>query len=272
MDRPVALSIAGSDSCGGAGIQADLKTFTAFGVYGATALTSVTVQNTSGVRASVDLEPEIVAGQIDAVLDELPVAAAKTGMLANAGIMRAVGGLLAARPIPFVVVDPVMVATSGSRLMQEDAHAALVGDILPRATLVTPNTEEAAVLAGFEVRDMETMERAARAIVRLGAGAVLIKGGHLTGDASDLLFDGTSVTTFSAERIPGGRLHGTGCTLSSAIAAGLALGWTLERSVDEAKGFVTAAIRGARRAEGAGGEGARLLDHLGAGDARREIR
>jgi hydroxymethylpyrimidine/phosphomethylpyrimidine kinase len=258
--RPAALTIAGSDSCGGAGIQADLKTFMAFGVYGASALTSVTVQNTMGVRAAINLPPEIVAGQIDAVMDDLPIAAAKTGMLATVDIMRAVADRLGARGVRGLVVDPVMIATSGARLMDEEATGVLIDVVLPLAAVVTPNIEEAAVLAGFDVDGPEGMEAAARAIVDLGARAVLVKGGHLTGEATDILFDGSSVRTFSSQRIDGGRLHGTGCTLSSAIAAGLALGAPLDEAVAGAKAFVTAAIR---CAETAGGSSA-LLDHIGA--------
>ncbi len=268
MKRPAALTIAGSDSCGGAGIQADLKTFTALGVYGASALTSVTVQNTSGVRAAVNLPPEIVAGQIDAVMDDLPIAAAKTGMLATADIMRAVAARLADRKVPRVVVDPVMVATSGSRLMDEEAAGVLIDAVLPLATVVTPNIEEAAVLAGFDVDRPEAMEAAARAIVLLGARAVLVKGGHLTGEATDILFDGTEVKTFSSERVEGGRLHGTGCTLSAAIAAGLARGASLDDAVGDAKAFVTAAIRGAETARGTSA----LLDHIGACQTREDKR
>jgi len=266
LRRPAALTIAGSDSCGGAGIQADLKTFSALGVYGASALTSVTVQNTSGVRAAVNLPPEIVAGQIDAVMDDLPIAAAKTGMLATADIMRAVAARLADRKVPRVVVDPVMIATSGSRLMDEEATGVLIDAVLPLATVVTPNIEEAAVLAGFDVDGPEAMEAAARAIVLLGARAVLVKGGHLTGEAIDILFDGTCMKAFSSRRIEGGRLHGTGCTLSAAIAAGLAGGASLEDAVGDAKAFVTAAIRGAESGRGPSA----LLDHIGAGQIRRD--
>ncbi len=268
MKRPAALTIAGSDSCGGAGVQADLKTFAALGVYGASALTSVTVQNTSGVRAAVNLAADIVAGQIDAVMDDLPIAAAKTGMLATADIMRAVAARLRDREVPRVVVDPVMIATSGSRLMDEEATGVLVDAVLPLATVVTPNIEEAAVLAGFDVDGPESMEAAARAIVLLGARAVLVKGGHLTGEATDILFDGTDVKAFSSERIEGGRLHGTGCTLSAAIAAGLARGMSLHDAIGDAKAFVTAAIRGA---EVARGESA-LLDHIGAGQTWEDER
>jgi len=268
LKRPAALTIAGSDSCGGAGIQADLKTFAAFGVYGASALTSVTVQNTSGVRAAINLPTEIVAGQIDAVMDDLPIAAAKTGMLATADIMRAVAARLTDRKVPRIVVDPVMIATSGSRLMDEEAAGVLIDAVLPLATVVTPNIEEAGVLAGFDVDGPEAMEEAARAICLLGAQAVLVKGGHLTGEATDILFDGTSVRTFSTERVEGGRLHGTGCTLSAAIAAGLARGAILHDAVSDAKAFVTAAIRGSEIASGASA----LLDHIGAGRTRERGR
>jgi len=268
LKRPAALTIAGSDSCGGAGIQADLKTFAALGVYGASALTSVTVQNTSGVRAAFNMPPEIVAGQIDAVMDDLPIAAAKTGMLPTADIMRAVAAGLSDREVPRLVVDPVMIATSGSRLMDEEATGVLIDAVLPLAAVVTPNIEEAAVLAGFDVDGPEGMVAAARAIVLLGARAVLVKGGHLTGEATDILFDGTDVRTFSSVRIDGGRLHGTGCTLSAAIAAGLARGLSLCDAVGGAKAFVTDAIRGAEKARGASA----LLDHIGAGHARGERR
>ena len=264
MKRPAVLTIAGSDSCGGAGIQADLKTFSALGVYGASAVTSVTAQNTSGVRAALNLPPDIVTGQIDAVMDDLPIAAAKTGMLATAGIMRAVAARLADRDVRRLVVDPVMIATSGSRLMDEEATGVLIDRVLPLATVVTPNIEEAAVLAGFDVDSLEAMEEAARAIILLGARAVLVKGGHLTGEATDLLFDGAAVRTFSSGRIGGGRLHGTGCTLSAAIAAGLAGGAPLGEAIADAKLYVTAAIRGAEIAAGSSA----LLDHIGAGESK----
>jgi hydroxymethylpyrimidine/phosphomethylpyrimidine kinase len=242
--RPRALSIAGSDSGGGAGIQADLKTFTALGVFGMTAITAVTVQNTTGVSGYQELSPATVAEQIRAVATDIGVDAAKTGMLASAPIVEAVAGALADTGIPNLVVDPVFVSKHGHRLLAEDAVESLRTRILPLATLVTPNLPEASGLAGIPVHTRVDMERAAAAILDLGAGAVLVKGGHLEGGAAaDLFVDGTSSAWLEAERISTPHTHGTGCVLSSAICAHLARGEELAHAVRLGKGFVTEAIR-----------------------------
>ena len=261
--RPVALTIAGSDSGGGAGIQADLKTFTVLGVFGASAITAVTAQNTVGVRGVAVLEPEFVAEQIDAVLDDIGCDAAKTGMLGTGDVVRAVARRLVAHDAPNVVVDPVMIAKSGDLLLADDARAAVVEQLLPVARVVTPNIPEAEALLGADV-GRGTMEDAARALCELGAGAAVIKGGHLDdGPAEDLLFDARTgeVHRYSAPRLDTKNTHGTGCTFASAIAAFLARGWRLERAVAWAKRFVTEAIRRGLPL----GEGHGPTDHIGAG-------
>jgi hydroxymethylpyrimidine/phosphomethylpyrimidine kinase len=243
--RPRALSIAGSDSGGGAGIQADLKTFSALGVYGMTAVTAVTVQNTRGVESFEVIAPEAVGAQIRAVASDIGVDAVKTGMLANTAVVEAVAEALEQTHLAPLVVDPVSVSKHGHRLLAEDAVEALRRKILPLATLVTPNLPEAAGLAGFPVLSRDDMQRAAFAIVDLGARAVLVKGGHLAdpaGSSDLLLFDGGE-EWLTAERIDTPHTHGTGCTLSSAITAHLALGDTLPDAVRAGKAFVTEAIR-----------------------------
>jgi len=240
---PRALTIAGSDSGGGAGIQADLKTFSAFRVYGASVLTAVTAQNSVGVHGIVNVPPEFVARQLDAVLGDIGADAAKTGMLSTTAIIRAVADRLRAHRVERLVVDPVMLAKSGDPLLEPDARQALVEAILPLALVATPNLLEAAALAGFPVGDLEQMEAAARRIHALGPAWVLVKGGHLKGEPIDLLFDGRTVTRLTAERVPTPHTHGTGCTYSAAIAAGLARGAAVPEAVAEAKRYVTAAIR-----------------------------
>jgi hydroxymethylpyrimidine/phosphomethylpyrimidine kinase len=242
--RPRALTIAGSDSGGGAGIQADLKTFSALGVFGMTAITAVTVQNTKGVARYEELAASVVADQIRAVAGDIGVDAAKTGMLASAPIVEAVAEAIEEMRVPNLVVDPVFVSKHGHLLLEEDAVDALRRSILPLATLVTPNLPEAAGLSGSPVETREDMRRAAGALLDLGAGAVLVKGGHLEGPiASDLFADGATETWIDAERIDTPHTHGTGCTLSSAIAAHLAMGASLEDAVRAGKAFVTEAIR-----------------------------
>lgn len=258
MTVPTALTIAGSDSSGGAGIQADLKTMSAFGVFGTTALTAVTAQNTMGVTDSLFLSPELVVRQIDAVIDDIGADAAKTGMLGTAEVIEAVAERVGRHEIPNLVVDPVMIATSGAALIEEDAVGALRTALLPRAHLVTPNVPEAEALSGMKVDSMESMEEAARAIHSLGASNVLVKAGHMEGSATDVLFDGEAITRFTVERIEGGKLHGTGCTLSAALASGLALGLELTDAVVRAKAYVTSAI-----SEALGmGRGSSLLNHF----------
>ncbi len=249
MDRnsaapPVALTVAGSDSGGGAGIQADLRTFHAFGVFGTCAVTAVTAQNTRGVDAIHKIPPDIVAAQILAVGADLRPAACKTGMLADASIMAAVVAALRAAGIAPVVVDPVMVAASGDALLEEDAVACVRDELLPLASLVTPNLDEAELLVGQPVRDESQMRSAAEALVEAGCGAVLVKGGHLGGDeVVDVLFDGTEWREWRSPRLPSRSGHGTGCTLSAAVAAGLASGRTLTDAVDRAVWFTREAIR-----------------------------
>jgi hydroxymethylpyrimidine/phosphomethylpyrimidine kinase len=243
MGVPKALTIAGSDSGGGAGIQADLKTFTAFRVFGMSVLTAVTAQNSVGVQGVHDLPPAFVALQIDAVLGDLGADAVKLGMLSTAPIVRVVAERLAAHRQARIVLDPVMVAKAGDPLLQPDARAALVEAVLPLAEVVTPNLPEAAVLADLPVATEADMEEAARRIHARGARHVLVKGGHLKDSATDILYDGRGFTRFPAARLESTNTHGTGCTLSAAIAAGLAHGRPLVTAVGEAKAYVTAAIR-----------------------------
>ena len=243
MDRVrTALTIAGSDSGGGAGIQADLKTFAALGVFGTSALTAITAQNTLGVTAVHEIPPEIVAAQIDAVLTDIGADAVKTGMISSSENIRVVAAKVREHGISTLVVDPVMVATSGDRLLREDAVDALRTDLLPLATVATPNLPEAAVLIGREVSSLEGMREAARAIVDLGVRSVIVKGGHLVGDAVDVFYDGSTFTELPARRIATTSTHGTGCTLASAIAALLARGEPLDSAISNAKVYVTAAI------------------------------
>ena len=243
--RPRALSIAGSDSGGGAGIQADLKTFGALGVYGMTAITAVTVQNTMGVSGYEALSPGTVGDQIRAVATDIGVDAAKTGMLASAEIVEAVADAVTETRIPNVVVDPVFVSKHGHALLAQDAVSALRTRILPLATLVTPNLPEAAGLAGFPVDSRDRMREAAEAILARGARAVLVKGGHLEDAerADDLFADRDGLRWIEGERIATPHTHGTGCVLSSAIAAHLARGSQLVEAVELGKAFVTQAIR-----------------------------
>ncbi len=260
----VALTIAGSDSSGGAGVQADLKTFSAFGVYGASALTALTAQNTHGVFAIADLDPSFVTAQIDAVADDLPIAAAKTGMLSRAGIIEAVADRIRAHRIPNVVVDPVMVAASGDALLDPEAIGKMRTLMLPLAAVATPNLREAGLLLGRPVKDASAMGEAARAIVAMGARAALVTGGALEGDALDVLCDGREVREFRAPRSGGRRAHGAGCTLAAAIAACLARGDELAEAIEDAKVYVTRALEAAP----ALGHGARPLNHLVAAPQR----
>jgi len=243
----IAVTIAGSDSCGGAGIQADLKTFSALGVYGASVITALTAQNTQGVGGIHDVPPAMIAAQIDAVFSDLAVAAVKIGMLANALAIGAVAAGLDRHRAANVVLDPVMIATSGDRLLAPEATQALVRDLFPRALVVTPNLHEAGALTNMPLAQNEDEMRAqARALIALGAHAVLIKGGHAqAADATDLLVTRDATARFTAEKIATNNTHGTGCTLSSAIAAALAKGAELSSAVAEAKAYVTAAIAAA---------------------------
>jgi hydroxymethylpyrimidine/phosphomethylpyrimidine kinase len=243
----IAVTIAGSDSSGGAGIQADLKTFAALGVYGASVITALTAQNTRGVRAIHDVPPDFIRAQIDAVFSDLDIGAVKIGMLSQAATIETVAQGLAAHHAKNIVVDPVMVATSGDRLLVPEAVEALRKLLIPRALVVTPNLPEAAALTGASVaRNEREMEVQARELLALGARNVLIKGGHGSGDQSlDLLIGQGEVVRLSARRVATSNLHGTGCTLSSAIAAGLAKGLDLSAAAQDAKEYVTAAIAAA---------------------------
>jgi len=243
----IAVTIAGSDSSGGAGIQADLKTFAALGVYGASAITALTAQNTRGVSAIYDVPADFIAAQIDAIFSDLEVGAVKLGMLSQIAAIEAVAAGLARHRARNIVLDPVMVATSGDRLLADDAIEVLRRELIPRALVVTPNLPEAAALTGASLaRNEREMETQAREILSLGPRNVLIKGGHGAGaEAVDLLIGQGEVVRLSAKRIATKNTHGTGCTLSSAIAAGLAKGCDLVTAVQEAKAYVTAAIAAA---------------------------
>jgi hydroxymethylpyrimidine/phosphomethylpyrimidine kinase len=247
--QPAALTIAGSDSGGGAGIQADLACFLALGVHGASAVTAVTSQNTQGISGVQEVAAAFVGEQIRHVCAGVQVGAAKTGMLASAETIRAVAAAVNVCGLGQLVVDPVLASTSGTRLLGLDAEAALVGELFPLALVATPNLDEAAALAGREVRDLGDMREAARILHRLGPAWVLVKGGHLRGEPVDLLYDGTSFWEFDGERIGHGErppVHGTGCVLSAAITAHLARGATVPDAVRMAKDHVTGAIRHAR--------------------------
>ena len=242
----VALTIAGSDSGGGAGIQADLKTFHQFGVFGTSVITAVTAQNTVGVRGWEPVSVALVTRQLDAVADDLPPVAVKSGMLGSAALVEAVADGIARRRLPNYVLDPVMVATSGDRLLDRDAERLIVRRLVPLAALVTPNLDEAAVLVEASVRTPDEMEGAGRALLQLGARAAVVKGGHLAGDeVVDVLVTGSTVRRFTRPRLDTTSTHGTGCTLSAAVAAGLALGRPLERAVEDALDFVHRAIAAA---------------------------
>ena len=240
----IALTIAGSDSGGGAGIQADLKTFQRFGVFGTSAITAITAQNTRGVRAWEAVSPDLVREQIDSVAEDLPPAAFKSGMLANASVASAVASAIRDHSLRNYVLDPVMVATSGDVLLESDAIEAIRRDLIPQALLVTPNLHEAGILVGEEIDDEDSMARAAEKIVGdMGAHAVLIKGGHMaSGDrVVDILYDG-NVRAFRGQRLDSRNTHGTGCTLSAAIAAQLATGESLHAAVRQAIVYVHNAI------------------------------
>jgi hydroxymethylpyrimidine/phosphomethylpyrimidine kinase len=243
---PVALTIAGSDSGGGAGIQADLKTFHAFGVFGTSAITAITAQNTTGVRAVHPIPLEIVRQQVDAVVEDLAPAAVKTGMLATAPLVETVARALEEHGLRDYVLDPVMVATTGARLLDEDATGAVMDRLLPLSALVTPNLEEARILTGLPVEGEEGQREAARALVEQGAGAALVKGGHGSGpEVVDLLWDGETERIWRRPRLRTRNTHGTGCTLSAAVTAGLARGLDVTRAVDRALAYVAAAIASA---------------------------
>ena len=240
---PTALTIAGSDSGGGAGIQADLKTFAALGVYGTSALTAITAQNTVGVTAVYEIPTDIIVAQITAVIGDIGTDAVKTGMLSNSAIVEVVAQALKRHRVERLVVDPVMVAKSGDSLLQPEAVDAVRTQLLPLAAVLTPNIPEAEVLTGMTISSQEDMRRAAQLIVGMGARGVVVKGGHLEGPATDLFYDGSQFREFTAPRIDTVNTHGTGCTFASAVAAGLAKGMNVLDAVAQAKEYVTEAIR-----------------------------
>ena len=242
MKMHTALSIAGSDSSGGAGIQADLKTMTAHGVYGMSALTALTAQNTTGVTDIMAVSPAFLAAQLDAIFTDIPPDAVKIGMVADSALIRVIAEKLDEYHAKNVVVDPVMVATSGARLISEDAVEALCSMLLPRAAVITPNVPEAEVLADMAITDRTSMTAAAARIHERTHTAVLMKGGHRVDDANDLLIDSTGVRWFEGRRIATSNTHGTGCTLSSAIASNLARGMDMDTAVLRAKAYLSGAL------------------------------
>lgn len=243
MRIPRVLIIAGSDSGGGAGIQADLKTVSALGAFGMTAITALTAQNTTGVFGVSEIDPKFVVQQVDACVSDIGCDAVKTGMLSSTAIIEAVAAVLSERRLTPLVVDPVMIAKSGAPLLKPDAVAVLKTKLLPLATVVTPNLHEAGALTGREIKTLAQMKEAAQAIRELGPENVVVKGGHLPDVAADVLYDGCEFTEFPGERIDTKNTHGTGCIFASAIAATLAKGKTVRESVTAAKEFITAAIR-----------------------------
>jgi len=262
--QPVALTVAGTDPSGGAGIQADLKTFAALGVYGFSVVTVVVAQNSSRVLSTAPMEPEVVSRQIGALMMQMRPHAMKIGALGEPGIVAEVARAIEDFELPAPVVDPVIVSSSGARLLSEQGEATMRRRLLPLAAVVTPNLPEAEALGGMRIDGVAAMREAARLIHRMGPRAVVIKGGHLGPDqaAVDLLYDGNRYVEFSGERIAGGDAHGTGCAFSAAIAAGMARGVELEEAVRKAKEFVARALRYAFQL----GEGRLILDHLRAGD------
>lgn len=237
-----ALSIAGSDSCGGAGIQADIKTMTMNGVYAMCAITALTAQNTTGVRGIEESSPEFLKEQIDAVFEDIFPDAVKIGMVSSAELIRVIADRLRRYRAKNIVVDPVMVATSGSKLMKTDAVSSLIEELLPLATLVTPNISEAEVLSDISISNKEDMIAAAKKISETYSCAVLLKGGHSINDANDLLYADGTFKWFEGKRIANPNTHGTGCTLSSAIASNLAKGFSLEEAVKRAKEYISGAL------------------------------
>ena len=237
-----ALSIAGSDSSGGAGIQADIKTMTMNGVYAMSAVTALTAQNTTGVTSVLEATPEFLAQELDAVFTDIRPDAVKTGMVSSTALIHVIAEKLRQYAAKNIVVDPVMVATSGARLIAEDAVASLTAELLPLAAVVTPNIPEAELLAGCSITSAEEMEQAAKTIHAIYGCSVLLKGGHRVNDANDLLYDGAQLRWFAGKRIDNPNTHGTGCTLSSAIAANLAKGYALPDAVQRAKDYISGAL------------------------------
>jgi hydroxymethylpyrimidine/phosphomethylpyrimidine kinase len=256
-NTPKVLTIAGSDSGGGAGIQADLKTFCAFNIYGMSVITSVTAQNTLGVQHVFDLPAQIIEKQLDSVLSDLGADAVKTGMLSNIENIEVIVQKLMEYKITNLIVDPVMMATTGKRLLCDDALTVLKMKLLPIAKIITPNIPEAEQLTGFSIHSIDDMKQAAEKIYKMGCPNALVKGGHLTGDAVDILFNGSGHIEYRNTRIDAGDIHGTGCSLSAAIAAGLARGADVSIAVERAKDYISKAIRQARQIGG----GMAVLNH-----------
>ena len=242
MKRKTVLTVAGSDSSGGAGIQADIKTMTVNGVYAMSAITALTAQNTLGVTDIMEVTPEFLQKQLAAVFDDIRPDAVKIGMIASEALIKETAAMLKKYAAQNIVVDPVMVASSGARLMAADAVDVLMGELIPLADVVTPNIPEAEILSGMSISDEHDMEEAAVKISTFGAKAVLVKGGHGINDANDILFDGEKIIRFTAKRIETKNTHGTGCTLSSAIASNLAKEYSMEEAVSEAKKYLTSAL------------------------------
>lgn len=252
-----ALTIAGSDSSGGAGIQADIKTMTLNGVYASSCITAITAQNTQGVRSVQEVDPDILRDQLDMVFEDIFPDAVKIGMVSSKTLIQVIAEALSRHKARKVVLDPVMVATSGARLMEEAALESLVKDLLPLADLITPNIPEGEILAGQEIKSSQDMEKMAKKIGEDYGVAVLLKGGHQVSTANDLLYDGEGITWFYGERVDNPNTHGTGCTLSSAIAANLAKGLSMEEAVKEAKAYITGCLRAGLDL----GHGSGPLDH-----------
>ena len=261
-----ALTIAGSDSSGGAGIQADLKTFAALGVYGTSAITAVTAQNTVGVVDAAVLSADLVIAQIEAVAGDIELHAVKTGMLGDAAVVEAVAAAIKELDLPLVVVDPVLASSGGARLLDDDGIEMLCAQLLPLAHVVTPNIPEAEVLSGRRIVSNGDVKEAARRIHDMGAAAVIVTGGHgQGGDVRDVLFDGRSFSEFLVPRADVANVHGTGCTFAAAVAAHLALGDSLREAAPKAQRYVAAAIADALPV----GRGARVLNHFGGGILKR---
>ncbi|MBI5184087.1 MAG: bifunctional hydroxymethylpyrimidine kinase/phosphomethylpyrimidine kinase [Nitrospinae bacterium] len=254
------LTIAGSDPCGGAGIQGDLKTFARFGVYGLSVITSITAQNTVGVQTIHDLPPDLVGSQIDSIARDINIDAVKTGMISNSGIIEKVSECILAYSIQYLVVDPVMYAKDGTPLLQPEARERLIKRLFPLSYLITPNIPEAEALSGIKIKDIGDMKRAIKKIKGMGVNNIIIKGGHLNlkGDAVDILYDGNGYTPYRSERIETGDIHGTGCTFAAAITAGLAQDMGLKEAVRSAKEFITTAIQHSLSI----GKGLKISDHL----------
>jgi hydroxymethylpyrimidine/phosphomethylpyrimidine kinase len=266
------LTIAGSDSGGGAGIQADLKTITVLGGFGMSVITALTAQNTLGVHGIHDVPPEFVAAQFDAVATDIGIDAAKTGMLATPEVLHVVAGKIRQYGIAKLVVDPVMVAKGGMPLIREEAKKTLMEELIPLAFILTPNIPEAEVLSGIRIETLDDMKAAARIIGTLGARHVVVKGGHLWGDAVDLLYDGVGFREFRSPRIATTDTHGTGCTYSAAIATAIACGKDVAEAVGQAKRYITEAVRHAWRLGGGHGPTNHLAPLFAAGDGRAVVR